>query len=51
MVRLAGIETPEILGKCEKEKKLAGDANCDGEEYWCGHLRIIGPGRWGYHWP
>lgn len=26
MVRLAGIETPEIIGKCEKEKKLAGDA-------------------------
>ena len=26
MVRLAGIETPEILGKCEKEKKLAADA-------------------------
>jgi len=26
MVRLAGIDTPEILGKCEKEKKLAADA-------------------------
>ena len=26
MVRLAGIETPEILGKCEREKKLAADA-------------------------
>ncbi|MEC4673485.1 MAG: thermonuclease family protein [Nitrospirota bacterium] len=26
MVRLAGVDTPEILGKCEKEKKLAADA-------------------------
>ena len=26
MIRLAGIETPEILGKCQKEKQLAADA-------------------------
>lgn len=26
LIRLAGIETPEILGECEQEKKLANEA-------------------------
>lgn len=26
LVRLAGVDTPEILGKCEREKKLATEA-------------------------